>query len=447
MTITNKSIDLHILKEGYLPFQSGLERVLKFLKEKAKHAESLGLGDDVLAEEIFKVDGMIRYVENELKKDGHLIFLSGVSPESLRYLKTGGLIEIHALEDEKKKSGSRGVNQAIDKKIKMIKEYLENKIYADIEPMDFYYDIVSENDEDKQKYDIADEEFKYGGDLIDKREFRCFVILPIGKEDTIERENNMAVFSKIIEPCVRESGFNIHCYHADLIERSGDISRQVIEALRDDDIVIADLRRGNPNVIYELGIRHAFGKRSILICSEQTEHFFHTTKYRAVRYRIDGASNREFYQRLCKQIEDVIGNPTKLDNPVTDVFGYRTIDYVKKQGAQTADKLYLSRILKSIYSLGELYNLSGEDILDLNIALDFVDKSDRRVNVDARVINSSEDPLRARPFSPSIIRQKETLCISDFPRVPVKVIVSGKLASTRENYRQIFDIPETSGSV
>lgn len=174
---------------------------------------------------------------------------------------------------------------------------------------------------------------------------------------------------------------------------------------------------------------------------------FHTTKYRAVRYRIDGASNREFYQRLCKQIEDVIGNPTKLDNPVTDVFGYRTIDYVKKQGAQTADKLYLSRILKSIYSLGELYNLSGEDILDLNIALDFVDKSDRRVNVDARVINSSEDPLRARPFSPSIIRQKETLCISDFPRVPVKVIVSGKLASTRENYRQIFDIPETSGSV
>ncbi len=403
-----------------------------------------------MAKEIFRVDNMIQYAEKELKEDKHFIFIHGISSESLRYLKTGGLVEIRALEEEKEKSGSRDVNQAIDRKINMIKEDLKNKIYDGIEPMDFYYDIISGNEGekmDKQRYDIADEEFKCNSDLTDKRQFRCFVILPIGKEDTVERENNMAVYKKIIEPCARESGFNIHCYHADLIEKSGDISRQVIEALRDDDIVIADLRRGNPNVIYELGIRHAFGKRSILICSEQTEHFFHTTKYRAVRYRIDGTSNREFYRRLCKQIEDVISNPKKLDNPVTDVLGYRSADYVKKQGAQATDKLYLSRIFKSIYSLGELYNLSDEDILDLNISLDFVDKLNKHVNVNARVINSSEDPLRAKPFSPSIIRQKETLCISDFPRVPVKVIVSGELASTRENYRQIFDISETSDVV
>jgi hypothetical protein len=143
--------------------------------------------------------------------------------------------------------------------------------------------------------------------------------MTIGKEGTIEYKNNMSVFEKIISKCVRQCGYNIHCYHSDLINQSGAIDKQVIEGLRNDDIVIADLRRNNVNVAYELGIRHAFGKRSILVCSDKDKHlFFYTMGYRAIPYKIDGASNREYFEKLKDQVDDIVRNPNKRDNPVTD---------------------------------------------------------------------------------------------------------------------------------
>lgn len=145
--------------------------------------------------------------------------------------------------------------------------------------------------------------------------------MPIGKEGTIERENNMLVFNKIIKPCVENSGYNIDCYHSDLISETGDIAKQVIQALKDEPIIIADLRRGKPNVSYELGIRHAFGKRSILVCSSQSDHFFYTERYRAIEYKIDGTSNQEFYDKLSTYIDDIVNNPEKSDNPVSDIMG------------------------------------------------------------------------------------------------------------------------------
>lgn len=106
------------------------------------------------------------------------------------------------------------------------------------------------------------------------------------------------------------------------------------------------------------------------------------------------------------------------------------------------DKLYLSRKIKGIYSLGEIYNLSTEDILDLNILLDYVDKSGTHQTLKGKVINSFDEPIRATPVNPTIIKQKDNLHITDFPRVSVKVIISGTLSKTKKEYRQEFNIPE-----
>ncbi|MBI4217675.1 MAG: hypothetical protein HY610_01015, partial [Elusimicrobia bacterium] len=157
-------------------------------------------------------------------------------------------------------------------------------------------------------YNILDERFKMLKKAENQKELKCFVIMPIGEKGSGEYVNNMAVFGKIICPTVQKSGFNIRCYHADMIGKTGWISKQIVEAIYNDDIVIADLRRKNPNVLYELGVRHTFGKRSILVYPEKDDNIFYTKTHRGAQYHIDGQSNKQFFNEMNDFIKDIIEN-------------------------------------------------------------------------------------------------------------------------------------------
>lgn len=64
------------------------------------------------------------------------------------------------------------------------------------------------------------------------------------------------------------AGFGFVTSRADEITETGDIPEQILIRLRDADLVIADVSGGNPNVMYELGIRHAAGRPSIQVGEE-----------------------------------------------------------------------------------------------------------------------------------------------------------------------------------
>jgi hypothetical protein len=98
----------------------------------------------------------------------------------------------------------------------------------------------------------------------------CFVIGPIGnalaEHGSPEREiyeNSLHVMAEVIEPACAEYGFTP--VRADSLARAGEITTQIFRRLRDDDIVIADLTDANPNVMYELGLRHTRNKLTIQI--------------------------------------------------------------------------------------------------------------------------------------------------------------------------------------
>jgi hypothetical protein len=291
----------------------------------------------------------------------------------------------------------------------------------------------------EDSYNLLEEDYTCEKKTFDNnKKYKCFVIMPIGKEGTVEYRNNTLVFNKLIKPCVINSGYDIECYHSDLITETGDISRQIVNALENDDIVIADLRRNNPNVIYELCIRHAFGKRTILICSNFSENFFHHNKYRALQYKLDGTSNQDFFRRLSGLIDDIIKNPNKSDNLLTDILGKSFFEHVRRNNYKY--RLHLSRITKGTYSLGELYNLSDEDLADVDITLEFIDKSNNRVTKKGKVINTSEDPIRANPSNLGLLKRKESKHIIDFPRTQVKVITKGRVLGSDEIFNEEFNL-------
>lgn len=98
----------------------------------------------------------------------------------------------------------------------------------------------------------------------------CFVIGPIGdkqapfgSEERLRYERAIEIWDYVIEPACQALG--IQPVRADRIDESGEITEQVCQRLRDDDLVIADVTEGNPNVMYELGMRHTKNKLTLQI--------------------------------------------------------------------------------------------------------------------------------------------------------------------------------------
>ena len=86
-------------------------------------------------------------------------------------------------------------------------------------------------------------------------ETTCFYITPIGDPNSDERKHSDLFLGSIVEPALAPLGLKI--IRADAIETPGIITRQVIEYLLRSRLVIADLSFHNPNVFYELALRHA----------------------------------------------------------------------------------------------------------------------------------------------------------------------------------------------
>lgn len=90
----------------------------------------------------------------------------------------------------------------------------------------------------------------------DKGDFAkmCFVITPIGDEESYERKHANLVLKNVVEPVASELG--LVTLRADQIDRSGIITKQIFECLARARVCVADLSFNNPNAFYELGVRH-----------------------------------------------------------------------------------------------------------------------------------------------------------------------------------------------
>ncbi|MBN2209187.1 MAG: hypothetical protein JW759_07815 [Candidatus Coatesbacteria bacterium] len=86
----------------------------------------------------------------------------------------------------------------------------------------------------------------------------CFVIAPIGDPDSDVRKRSDQVVKHVIHPALKPLGYE--AVRADQISEPGMITTQIIQHIIDDALLIADLSGRNPNVFYELAIRHALRK-------------------------------------------------------------------------------------------------------------------------------------------------------------------------------------------
>jgi hypothetical protein len=128
------------------------------------------------------------------------------------------------------------------------------------------------------------------------------------------------IYEKYIKLTIEETVFgkdiSIICHRADKEYRSGEIITHIIENLVNSDIVIADLSGRNPNVFYELGVRHSVMNNTILISEEIEDIPFDLRHLRTISYKYTPDKMMDFKEELKKNITNIVENPNKIDNPI-----------------------------------------------------------------------------------------------------------------------------------
>jgi hypothetical protein len=129
----------------------------------------------------------------------------------------------------------------------------------------------------------------------------CFVAMPFGRKPdpsggTIDFD---VLFADVIRPAIEAAGMD--ALRADEEAAGGIIHKPMFERLIFCEYAVADLTTGNPNVFYELGVRHAVRPYSTIVIASKTSRVpFDVSFLRAVLYDLtadgrpaDAATARE----------------------------------------------------------------------------------------------------------------------------------------------------------
>lgn len=185
----------------------------------------------------------------------------------------------------------------------------------------------------------------------------CFVICPIGDEGSDIRKWSDITYNFLIKPIVENHGYK--ATRADQINVPGMITNQVIENLLESDLVIADLTYNNPNVFYELAIRHSTMEPYIQMIKFGQKIPFDINGMRTVFFDIDIEHAEYAKIELSQQIKSIENGEFKATNPITLAHNYSIRQNLLKTDIQDiTDESISKAILEGMNTLSS----SIEDI-------------------------------------------------------------------------------------
>lgn len=147
------------------------------------------------------------------------------------------------------------------------------------------------------------------------KEKKCFIITPIGNSNDVIFRHINGVIQSVIRPVLECYGFSdIRAAHE--MSEPGSINNQIVNRIINDDLVIANLTEKNPNVMYELCLRHVAAKPVIHICEEGTNLPFDIKGERTIFYTNDMYGVNELKNELIKAMDTIDYEKEYKDNPI-----------------------------------------------------------------------------------------------------------------------------------
>lgn len=200
----------------------------------------------------------------------------------------------------------------------------------------------------------------------------CFVLMPFGKKKDPSRPRKPeidfnAIYTDAIQPAIQDAGMK--AIRADQEETLGIIHKPMFERLLLSDFAVADLTIPNPNVLYELGVRHASRHNSTLpIFADHVKLPFDVALLRGLPFAI-GKKN-EFEAAHAKALRESLGKRLKILRELartSDAADSPVFQLVQKsQQSNLSGDERLKRIRDTDGSLYELLNrYSGHEKTDI----------------------------------------------------------------------------------
>ena len=177
----------------------------------------------------------------------------------------------------------------------------------------------------------------------------CGIIMPISSLGDCSEVHWLDV-RQIISDSIEDAGFVPHMVSdADDI---GIIQKRIIQNLYSNPIVVCDVSGKNPNVMFELGMRLAFDKPTIIIKDDKTTYSFDTSPIEHLEYPRDLRFNKivDFQEKLTEKIQGTHKKATTDKNYTT---------FLKHFGEFTVPILETKNISKEDYILEELHSIKS----------------------------------------------------------------------------------------
>jgi hypothetical protein len=175
----------------------------------------------------------------------------------------------------------------------------------------------------------------------------CGLVMPISSIDGCNEQHWVDVKSILFES-IQEAGFE-----PNLVSDADDvgiIQKRIIQNLYSNPIVVCDVSGKNPNVMFELGIRLAFDKPTIIVKDDKTSYSFDTSPIEHLTYPRDLRFNRiiNFKSELTKKISNT-AEKAKSDPSYTT--------FLKNFGQFTVAALDTKEVSKEEFILDEIVEL------------------------------------------------------------------------------------------
>lgn len=141
----------------------------------------------------------------------------------------------------------------------------------------------------------------------------CFVIMPFSKTSEKHTEIYWNNFFELIKSEMELKQF--------ICERSEtgphNILKHIIEKISESDLVISVLTDMNPNVWYELGIRHSLRNGTLMLIEDTHKIPFDISSYGLIRYSDDISLSNRLRKEIESYLDKLKGNKY-FDSPVLD---------------------------------------------------------------------------------------------------------------------------------
>jgi hypothetical protein len=147
----------------------------------------------------------------------------------------------------------------------------------------------------------------------------CFVISPIGGDESQTRKWADQTIKHLIGPAAEKHGFVV--MRADQEDRAGIITTHIIQRLVGSELVIADLTGRNPNVFYELAVRHVTKKPLVQIIRAEEDIPFDVQGMRTVKFELNDPDILEQARDALERQVAAVLEEGEMETPISQAVG------------------------------------------------------------------------------------------------------------------------------